>query len=111
MGALVADAASSGTHALYSPGKLDELVEGNTGHPEFMYPMSSPLFSAPPGAQSPYGDELVMMLETLVGHHSLSGIVLQVRCWYPSTKSPPNAHTLSSPTLWPYMCTIDCALH
>ncbi len=45
---------------------MSKAVEENGGNPEFVSSSVNPYYTLPTGSQSPYGDELVVMLESLV---------------------------------------------
>lgn len=52
-------------HWVYKPEALKKAVEG-IECPEFLPKSANPFYSIPTGSQSPYGDQLVNMLESLV---------------------------------------------
>jgi len=66
IGALIADAATMGVHWIYDTEKLSTLV--GEGHPEFFDPPSCPFYTYKSGAQSPWGDEQLQLLQYLVEH-------------------------------------------
>lgn len=65
LGALVADAAVSPLHWIYSREKMDEILAEANGKPEF-YKWSVPYYQLPVGAFSCYGDQAYCMLHSLV---------------------------------------------
>ena len=63
-GAFVADAATMGLHWIYDDEKMKQLAvaRGSAG-PEFYEPPSCPFYSYESGALSPYGDEILPLLQ------------------------------------------------
>lgn len=63
-GGFVADAATMGLHWIYDGDKMQQLVaaRGSSG-PEFYEPPSCPFYSYESGALSPYGDEILPLLQ------------------------------------------------
>ncbi|TMW60403.1 hypothetical protein Poli38472_000445 [Pythium oligandrum] len=62
VGGFVADAASMGLHWIYDPDKMKELVSA-APHPEFHEPPACPFYQYESGVLSPYGDEVLPLLE------------------------------------------------
>ena len=52
-------------HWIYSNAVMTKVLAG-VSNPEFISPSSNPYYSIPTGSQSPYGDLLLVMLESLV---------------------------------------------
>lgn len=65
LGAVVADAAAQPLHWVYDPVTMRRAV-ADVEYPEFLPNSVNPFYDLPAGNQSPYGDECVMMLESLV---------------------------------------------
>jgi hypothetical protein len=63
IGSLVADAAAQPIHWVYEG--MQDMLEGME-HPEFRPTSANPYYNIPTGLQSPYGDQLITMLESLV---------------------------------------------
>ncbi|EFJ50062.1 hypothetical protein VOLCADRAFT_89044 [Volvox carteri f. nagariensis] len=65
LGALVADAATMGLHWIYDLEKIRELVseQGRSEEPAFFQPPSCPYYQYESGSLSPYGDELLPVLQ------------------------------------------------
>lgn len=63
VGALVADAATMGLHWIYDAGQMAALVAASRAVPEFHEPPACPFYSYAGGALSPYGDEVLPLLE------------------------------------------------
>mmetsp|Transcript_23244 Transcript_23244/g.55309 ORF Transcript_23244/g.55309 Transcript_23244/m.55309 type:complete len:364 (-) Transcript_23244:93-1184(-) len=75
VGALVGDAASMGLHWIYDDAKLSNLVRRkgllsfpSARRPEFFEPPSSPAYTYSSGSQTPYGDEVLPLLQNLAAH-------------------------------------------
>lgn len=62
-GGFVADAATMGLHWIYDPAKLQSLVDSTGGKPEFFSPPACPFYEYKSGALSPYGDEILPLLQ------------------------------------------------
>lgn len=62
-GGFVADAATMGLHWIYDPAKLQALVDSTGGKPEFFSPPACPFYEYSSGALSPYGDEILPLLQ------------------------------------------------
>lgn len=45
---------------------MSEVLARAGGNPEFVAPSANPFYCLPTGRQSPYGDQLLVMLESLV---------------------------------------------
>ncbi|GLI66820.1 hypothetical protein VaNZ11_010789 [Volvox africanus] len=65
LGALVADAATMGLHWVYDLEKIRELIseQGRAEEPAFFQPPSCPYYEYESGSLSPYGDELLPVLQ------------------------------------------------
>ncbi|GAB9469471.1 Adp-ribosylation/crystallin j1 [Globisporangium polare] len=63
IGGFVSDAATMGLHWIYDDAKLAGLVAQQPNGPEFFNPPSCPFYSYPSGALSPYGDEVLPLLQ------------------------------------------------
>ncbi|GIM13290.1 hypothetical protein Vretimale_16437 [Volvox reticuliferus] len=65
LGALVADAATMGLHWIYDLEKIRELIseQGRSEEPAFFQPPSCPYYEYESGSLSPYGDELLPVLQ------------------------------------------------
>ncbi|KAG2445553.1 hypothetical protein HXX76_000167 [Chlamydomonas incerta] len=65
LGALVADAASMGLHWIYDTDKIQDLLShhGRRDEPAFFEPPSCPYYDYDSGFFSPYGDELLPVLQ------------------------------------------------
>ncbi|RHZ38354.1 hypothetical protein DYB31_011301 [Aphanomyces astaci] len=66
----VADAASMPLHWIYDANELAALVAGND--PTFFSPPASKYYDYPLGSLSPYGDEIVSLLQYLASHDEFS---------------------------------------
>ncbi|PNH02125.1 Crystallin J1A [Tetrabaena socialis] len=62
LGALVADAATMGLHWIYDLSQIQKLL-GKSEEPAFFEPPSCPYYEYESGVQSPYGDELMPVLQ------------------------------------------------
>lgn len=69
-GAFVADAASMGLHWVYDAQKMAQLAAARP-QPEFYDPPSCPFYSVESGAFSPYGDEVLPLLQHVATHGGL----------------------------------------
>ena len=63
-GALVADASGQPLHWIYKMDRLKDVLRG-VDKPEFFEPSANPFYQLEVGAQSPYGDEMMVVLESL----------------------------------------------
>ncbi|KAK3264704.1 hypothetical protein CYMTET_26573 [Cymbomonas tetramitiformis] len=70
VGAFVADAATMPLHWLYDTDEIVELLKKKSkmASPEFYQPPSSPFYKYKQGALSPYGDEALPLLRSVVKH-------------------------------------------
>lgn len=66
VGALVADAAVQPIHWIYDPEAMKIAVSQCPDSPEFLPVSANAFYCIPTGNQSPYGDQLLTMLESLV---------------------------------------------
>ncbi|XP_043548509.1 selenoprotein J isoform X2 [Chiloscyllium plagiosum] len=66
VGSLVADAAGQPLHWIYDVKRLDQILKGREGTPEFVDPGQGPFYRQPTGAQSGYGDQTLALLKALV---------------------------------------------
>jgi len=53
-------------HWIYSKEAMKTVVAQTQGRPEFLPVSANPYYTLPTGSQSPYGDQLLVMLESLV---------------------------------------------
>ena len=53
-------------HWIYSKEAMEKAVAETQGAPEFLPVSANPYYTLPTGSQSPYGDQLMVMLESLV---------------------------------------------
>ena len=53
-------------HWVYDPEAMKKAVAECPDAPEFLPVSTNPFYCLPTGSQSPYGDQLVVMLESLV---------------------------------------------
>ena len=53
-------------HWVYNEAAMTKAVEGREDHPEFLPKPANPFYCIPTGQHSPYGDQLIVMLESLV---------------------------------------------
>lgn len=75
IGGFVGDAASMGLHWIYDADKLAGLVAQRPGGAaEFFEPPSCPFYSYTSGALSPYGDEVVPLLQHVAARGSLDPV-------------------------------------
>lgn len=68
LGCLVADAAATPSHWVYDASKLAEHLKTATKGPAFCTPPANQFYTTAPGAQSCYGDQTVVLLESLVAN-------------------------------------------
>ncbi|GMH44933.1 hypothetical protein BSKO_12890 [Bryopsis sp. KO-2023] len=68
LGAFVADAATMGLHWIYNTAQIQALLttKQKIGSPEFFEPPSCPFYKYDSGNLSPYGDEVLPLLESVV---------------------------------------------
>ncbi|XP_067889082.1 selenoprotein J isoform X2 [Heterodontus francisci] len=66
IGSLVADAAGQPLHWIYDVSRLDQILKGREGTPEFVDPSQGLFYRRPTGAQSGYGDQTLALLKALV---------------------------------------------
>jgi hypothetical protein len=73
MGSFVADAASMSLHWIYNPDAIEQMLAsaGVRSSPEFFDPPSCPWYDLPLGSLSPYGDESLVLLQSMVQHGEL----------------------------------------
>ncbi|KAK9812894.1 hypothetical protein WJX72_005338 [[Myrmecia] bisecta] len=83
LGGLVADAAATPLHWIYDvPALADKLrTAGATDTPEFFEPPSCPFYQYPTGALSPYGDEIVPLLQSVAANGGLDGAKATQACY------------------------------
>lgn len=68
IGGFVADAASMGLHLIYDQAAIESLVKdraSGTEGPEFFDPPKSPFYDYNNGRQTPYGDEMMVLLTSV----------------------------------------------
>ena len=70
IGAFVADSASMGLHLIYDQAAIEKLIKDRaaidaTGGPEFFDPPESAFYDYHSGRQSPYGDEMMVLLRSI----------------------------------------------
>mmetsp|Transcript_823 Transcript_823/g.1847 ORF Transcript_823/g.1847 Transcript_823/m.1847 type:complete len:293 (+) Transcript_823:78-956(+) len=66
LGCLVGDAAATPVHWCYDPAKLAAHVKGAKKGPAFCDPPGNSFYTTPPGGLSCYGDQTLVLLESLV---------------------------------------------
>ncbi|XP_077986655.1 crystallin J1A-like [Glandiceps talaboti] len=71
VGAVVADAAAMPVHWIYNNTALDKALEGYT-NPEFREPSAAFFYTIPVGRTSAYGDQAVVLLESLVASNGVN---------------------------------------
>ena len=65
---------------MYDPVALQAAIS-NVDVPEFLPKSANPYYRLPTGSQSPYGDQLIVMLESLVASKGMQNTtVLSVHC-------------------------------
>ena len=83
LGAFVADAATMPLHWIYDTAALAAKVDG--GEPAFFEPPSCPFYNYEPGRLSPYGDEALALLESVVKRGGIEACAL---CIFAPRKAP-----------------------
>jgi len=75
LGSFVADAASMGLHWIYDTGRISKMVGDK--QPEFFSPPACPFYKYSSGEQSPYGDEELFLLRSVVDAEGVDGPAIQ----------------------------------
>lgn len=65
IGGFIADAATMGLHLIYDQAAIENLMKERTAAPEFFDPPASAFYDYNTGRQSPYGDEIMPLLQSV----------------------------------------------
>ncbi len=58
-------------HWVYDDDKRQQVISHCPDTPEFLTPSANPYYNVPCGSQSPYGDQLLVLLESLHKHNGM----------------------------------------
>eukprot|EP00051_Salpingoeca_urceolata_P027912 m.483934 g.483934 ORF g.483934 m.483934 type:complete len:606 (-) comp23122_c0_seq1:39-1856(-) len=83
LGSFVCDAAAMPLHWIYSVEKIQELVNKRASRdPAFYTPVSSPYYTYPEGAQTPFGEQMFTILRSLASTAGVADVTNLTKSYY-----------------------------